>query len=110
MSITDKIPANTTYVQNSLSFGGLGLAGACVLNGTVEDDNTTGADESDLYGGSFDGTNVTGTIASLLPNVTVTAAFQVTVTGRRWHGIRRLREIYRQHARFEAGDHLWESG
>ncbi len=52
------LPANTTYVPNSLTVGGLGVGGACVLNGTIEDDNATSADETDLYGGSFDGTTV----------------------------------------------------
>lgn len=77
--LNDNLPANTTYVANSLTVGGLGVGGQCVLNGTIEDDNATGADESDLYGGSFDGTTVHATVGSVLPLVPLTVAFRVTV-------------------------------
>ena len=79
LSLTDALPANTTYVANSLTVGGLGVGGVCVLNGTIEDDNATGADETDLYGGSFDGTNVHATLGSVLPLVPLTVAFRVTI-------------------------------
>jgi uncharacterized repeat protein (TIGR01451 family) len=79
VNVADAVPANTTYVSNSLTVGGLGVGGQCVLNGTIEDDNATGADESDPYGGSFDGTTVRATLPSVLPNVPLTVAFRVTV-------------------------------
>ncbi|RYY27118.1 MAG: DUF11 domain-containing protein [Sphingomonadales bacterium] len=79
VTLTDALPANTTYVSNSLTVGGLGVGGACVLNGTIEDDNATGADETDLYGGSFDGTNVRATLGSVLPLVPLTVAFRATI-------------------------------
>jgi uncharacterized repeat protein (TIGR01451 family) len=79
VNISDALPANTTYVSNSLTVGGLGVGGQCVLNGTTEDDNATGADETDLYGGSFDGTTVRATLGSVLPLVPLTVAFRVTV-------------------------------
>lgn len=79
VSITDSIPVNTTYQANSLTVGGLGVGGACVLNGTIEDDDTAGGDETDLYGGSFDGTIVTATLPAIQPLIPLTAAFRVTV-------------------------------
>jgi uncharacterized repeat protein (TIGR01451 family) len=79
VTITDSVPANTTYQPNSLTVGGVGVGGACVLNGSVEDDDVIGADETDLYGGSFDGTTVTAILPSVSPLTPVTAAFRVTV-------------------------------
>jgi uncharacterized repeat protein (TIGR01451 family) len=79
VSITDQVPTGTTYIPNSLAVGGVGAGGQCVLNGTTEDDDTTGSDESDLYGGSFNGTAVRGDIPTLLVNTSLTAAFRVTV-------------------------------
>ncbi|MES2987703.1 MAG: hypothetical protein V4808_07340 [Pseudomonadota bacterium] len=79
VTLTDALPANTTYISNSLTVGGLGVGGQCVLNGTIEDDNATGADEVDLYGGSFDGTDVHATLGAVLPLVPLTVAFRVTI-------------------------------
>lgn len=79
VTLSDALPANTTYVANSLTVGGLGVGGQCVLNGTTEDDNATGADETDLYGGSFDGTTVHATVGSVLPLVPLTVSFRVTI-------------------------------
>lgn len=77
--ISDTIPAGTTYVADSLTVGSVGIGGQCVLNGTTEDDDTTGADETDLYGGSFNGTAVTGRMPNLLAGTALAASFQVTV-------------------------------
>lgn len=77
--LTDALPANTTYVPNSLTVGGLGVGGACVLAGTIEDDNATGADETDLYGGSFDGTTIRATLPQVLPLVPLRVSFRVTL-------------------------------
>ncbi len=78
VSLTDVIPANTTYVPGSISVGGIGAAGVCVLNGVpvADDGSTTG-----LYGGSFNGSTktVTATIPTLLGGASVAAAFRVTV-------------------------------
>jgi len=56
-----------------------GLLGACILLGTSEDDNNTGADETDLYGGSFDGTTVRATLPVVLPGTSMSVAFRVSV-------------------------------
>lgn len=77
--IADAVPAGTTYVHNSLTVGGVGAGNQCVLNGTIEDDDTIGADETDLYGGSFDGTTVKANIPSMTAGSSLTAAFLVKV-------------------------------
>jgi uncharacterized repeat protein (TIGR01451 family) len=77
--LADAVPAGTTYISNSLNVGSPGIAGACTLLGSTEDDDATGADESDPYGGSFDGTTVRANIPSLGVNAPVAAAFRVTV-------------------------------
>ncbi|QUT08337.1 DUF11 domain-containing protein [Sphingobium phenoxybenzoativorans] len=77
--LADAVPAGTTYISNSLNVGAPGIAGACTLAGSTEDDDTSGADESDPYGGSFDGTTVRANISSLGVNAPVAAAFRVTV-------------------------------
>lgn len=79
IAITDAIPANTTYVPGSLYVGGTTLIGECVLDGTFEDDDAVGADETDLNGGNFDGTNIKATIPLILPGTTATARFRVTL-------------------------------
>ncbi len=75
----DTIPANTTYLPGSIFVGGTLLAGACVLDGTPEDDNATGIDETDLNGGSSDGASVTATLPLVLPTTTATARFRVVL-------------------------------
>lgn len=77
--LADAVPAGTTYISNSLTVGTPGIAGACTLLGTTEDDDTSGADESDPYGGSFDGTTVKANIPTLSVNVPLAASFRVTV-------------------------------
>lgn len=77
--ITDNIPAGTTYQPNSIFAGGSTLLGACVLDGTAEDDDAAGADETDLNGGNFDGTKITATMPTILPNTTITARFRVVL-------------------------------
>ena len=79
INFTDALPANTTYIANSLTVGGVGTGGVCVLNGTIEDDDTSGADETDLYGGAFDGTRVSAMLPTVLPLVPLNVAFRVVV-------------------------------
>jgi uncharacterized repeat protein (TIGR01451 family) len=75
--LADNVPANTTFVSGSIAVGTAG--GTCVLAGTSEDDNATGADETDLYGGSFDGTTVRGTLPSVGVLGIYALSFRVTV-------------------------------
>jgi uncharacterized repeat protein (TIGR01451 family) len=79
VSLTDAIPANTTYVPGSLYVGGSILLGACLADGTLEDDNSAGADETDPNGGSSDGATVTASIPTISAGTTVTARFRVTL-------------------------------
>ncbi|MES3153438.1 hypothetical protein [Sphingomonas faeni] len=80
VNLTDTIPTNTTYVPGSITIGGLGLAGACVLNGfTANDDGS--AIPLTTYTGSYNaGTKkVTATIPVLIGGASVAASFRVTV-------------------------------
>jgi uncharacterized repeat protein (TIGR01451 family) len=76
--LIDVVPTGTTYVPGSISVGGLGLAGQCLLNGVPIADNgsTTGT-----YGGSYDvgSRTVTAIIGSLAGGTSVAASFRVTV-------------------------------
>lgn len=78
LSLTDVVPAGTTYVPGSISVGGLGVGGACLTSGVPIADNgsTTG-----LYGGSYNASTrtVTATIPSLIGGTSVAASFRVTV-------------------------------
>lgn len=74
VNISDAIPATMTFTPASLR-SGTSCAGAT----TVEDDNATGADESDPFGAAFAGTTVTAATASLLPAAAMAIAFTVTV-------------------------------
>lgn len=77
--LSDAVPANSTFVPGSISVGTAGTLGVCVLVGTSEDDNATGADETDLYGGSFDGTTVRATLPTIAPLTSMSIAFRVTL-------------------------------
>lgn len=74
INVTDPLPATTTFVAGSLR-SGTSCAGAT----TVEDDNATGADESDPFGASIGGTIVTATTPTLTPGNALAVAFNVTV-------------------------------
>ncbi|HMO74812.1 MAG TPA: proprotein convertase P-domain-containing protein [Sphingopyxis sp.] len=74
IAISDSLPATVAFVPGSLR-SGTSCAGAT----TVEDDNATGADESDPFGAAHSGGTVTGTTASLAPAASMAIAFQVIV-------------------------------
>lgn len=78
--VSDLLPTTVTYVPNSLRVGGISLTGGCTLDGLVTEDNDAiGADESDLYGGSFDGTTVRATLPTVAPLIALNVSFLVTV-------------------------------
>jgi uncharacterized repeat protein (TIGR01451 family) len=81
VQVTDAMPANTTFVAGSLFAGGTVTGGVCNADGTAEDDNNTGADETDPNGANFDTgtTTVTATIPSVAASATTTARFRVTI-------------------------------
>jgi uncharacterized repeat protein (TIGR01451 family) len=71
---TDGIPANTAYVAGSMRSGT-----DCASAAMVEDDNATGADETDPYGSSIAGTTITISTASMLNAASFAITFQATV-------------------------------
>ncbi|WP_267394879.1 MULTISPECIES: hypothetical protein [unclassified Sphingomonas] len=79
VALTDVIPANTTYVANSLTIGGLAVGGACVLNGFQQNDDGTQA--TGPYQGAFNAVTktVTARIPTLAGGTAVAAAFRVTI-------------------------------
>ncbi|QJQ33409.1 DUF11 domain-containing protein [Sphingomonas lacunae] len=74
IAVTDTIPANLTYVPGSMA-SGTSCAGAT----TAEDDNASGADESDPFGAQLSGTTIIGTAASIGPASTFALRFSATV-------------------------------
>ena len=72
--VADPLPATTSFVPGSLR-SGTSCAGAT----TVEDDNATGADESDPFGAAIAGTTVSASTATLGPGSAFATVFDVTV-------------------------------
>lgn len=74
INVADALPASTTFVPGSLRSGA-----SCAGATTVEDDNASGADESDPFGASITGTTVAATTPTLLPANAMAVAFDVTI-------------------------------
>ena len=74
IAITDSLPATVTYVPGSMT-----SATSCAGTGTAEDDNASGADESDPFGMQISGTTIGGTAASLGPSAAFAMRFNATV-------------------------------
>jgi hypothetical protein len=72
--VTDILPAQTLFVSGSIR-SGTTCAGAT----TVEDDNNTGADESDPIGATINASTLTATTATLAKNSSFAIAFNATV-------------------------------
>ncbi len=79
LAISDSLPANTSYVAGSLLVGGTVSGGLCNADGSAEDDDTSGADESDPNGGGQSAGIVSALLPSLSSGTTTTAVFRVTV-------------------------------
>ncbi|WP_230631892.1 hypothetical protein [Sphingomonas sp. Leaf37] len=79
VKLTDVIPANTTYVPGTLTIGGLGVGGECLLSGFVQNDD--GTQVLGPYNGSYNATTktVTATIPTLLGGTSVAASFRVKI-------------------------------
>jgi uncharacterized repeat protein (TIGR01451 family) len=65
LALTDAIPANTTYVANSIVYGTAGTLGTCILLQTGT--------------GTFDGTAVHAPLGTLTPLIPLAASFRVTI-------------------------------
>ena len=74
LTATDPLPPDVTYVSGSM-LSGTSCAGAV----TPEDDDNTGADESDPFGISIAGTTVTGIATSLAPGSAFAIVFEAVV-------------------------------
>ncbi len=74
INVADPLPAGTTFVPASLRSGT-----SCTGATTAEDDNASGADESDPFGASIAGTTIAATTATLSPASAMAIAFDVTV-------------------------------
>lgn len=77
--VSDPVPANTTFVAASIFAGGTVTGGVCNADGTAEDDNNTGADETDPNGGNITAGTVSTTVPSVAAGVTTTSRFRVTI-------------------------------
>jgi len=74
VSASDVIPADLSFITGSMRTGT-----NCGAAATVEDDNATGADESDPFGMSISGSTITGIAASLAPGANMALVFNATV-------------------------------
>jgi uncharacterized repeat protein (TIGR01451 family) len=74
VAISDAIPSNVTYTAGTMRSGT-----NCNTAGTVEDDNATGADESDPFGAAISGSNLTASALSMGPASVFALTFQVVV-------------------------------
>lgn len=74
INITDALPAGTAFVPGSLRSGT-----ACAGAATAEDDDASGADESDPFGASIAGTTIAATTATLMPASAMAVAFDVMI-------------------------------
>ncbi len=74
LTATDPLPPDVTYVPGSMR-SGTSCAGAV----TPEDDDDTGADESDPFGISIAGATVTGIATSLAPGNAFAIVFEAVV-------------------------------
>lgn len=74
VAATDNLSGPFTYTPGSMRSGS-----NCGSAATVEDDNATGADESDPYGASLTGSTITATAATLGPAASFALTFQVTI-------------------------------
>jgi uncharacterized repeat protein (TIGR01451 family) len=77
VTVNDPIPTNVTYVAGSLMSGS-----SCGAASTIEDDDNSGTDESDPVGMSVSGTTpvtISGSLATLPPNQSVSLVFHATI-------------------------------
>lgn len=71
---TDSLPANFSYAAGTMKSGT-----SCAAASTAEDDNATGTDETDPFGASMSGSNLTATASSLAASGSFALRFQGTV-------------------------------
>jgi uncharacterized repeat protein (TIGR01451 family) len=74
MNVTDNIPANVTYILNTIRSGS-----NCGTATTLEDDDATDASETDGTTASIAGTTITGKVGSLPPSGTKSLIFNARI-------------------------------
>jgi uncharacterized repeat protein (TIGR01451 family) len=74
IAVLDAIPATAIYVPGSMLSGT-----SCATATTAEDDNATGADETDPFGVSIAGNTISGTAASMGPASGFAIIFNATL-------------------------------
>lgn len=74
IAIADNLPTNVTYIANSMTSGT-----TCANATTAEDDNSTGADESDPVGANFTNGTVTATAPTFAAGATLAFKLRATV-------------------------------
>lgn len=82
VTLTDVIPANTTYVPGSITIGLPGLLGECTLaGGEAQDDDADDANDGKVYQANYNAGNKT--VTTLMPTVgggaQLNASFRVTI-------------------------------
>ncbi len=77
--VSDPVPANTTFVTGSIFAGGTVTGGVCNADGTAEDDDSAGADESDPNGGNITANTVNSAVPSLAAGATTATRFRITI-------------------------------
>lgn len=79
VTVTDPLPAHTTYVAGSMKSQGSVTAGNCNADGAAEDDDASDAGELDGATANFTSNTVKFNLVTVLPATTVTALFRTTV-------------------------------
>ena len=74
VTATDTLPANISYSAGTMNSGS-----NCASATTAEDDDATGADESDPFGASISGSTITATAGTLGPSTGFALKFRATV-------------------------------
>lgn len=79
LTVTDNLPAHTTFVTGSMRSQGTVTSGVCNADGAVEDDDASDGGESDGATGSFASGVVTMALAAVAAGETRTALFRTTI-------------------------------
>lgn len=74
VQMADSLPGTTSYVAGSLRSGT-----SCAAASTVEDDGSTGSDESDPFGASASGSSIAGSAPTLAAGGSVALTYEVIV-------------------------------
>lgn len=77
IQLTDRIPAQTSYVAGSLKIGGA----TCLLGGEAQDDDADDAGDNRVYSGSYDAATkmVTANVPTVIGGGQLAATFRVTI-------------------------------